>query len=82
MHRSVEEGVDMIKTPRIEAALSELRRRFRNRYPAAIFTLGIKLEPVVGFHFGVAADVSDIDDVRDLCIDKLIGILVEEDMPF
>jgi hypothetical protein len=75
------EGVYMTKTPRIEAALSELRQLISERFPTAAFADGIELEPVVGFYLYVTVDVDDTDEVRDVYINRLIDIQVEDDLP-
>jgi hypothetical protein len=75
------EGVYITKTPRIEAALTELKRLIQERYPTAMFTDSIRLEPVVGFYLNVTVDVDDTDEVHDVIIDRLIDIQVEDELP-
>ena len=75
------EGVYITKTPLIEAALSDLKQLISERYPTATLTDGIELEPVVGFYLYVTVDVNDTDEVREVYIDRLIDIQVEDDLP-
>lgn len=74
------EGVEVTKTPRIKAALAELQQLISERYPTATFTDNIGTDPI-GFYMQVTVDVEDTDEVREVYIDRLVDIQVDDELP-
>lgn len=74
------EGVEVTKTPRIQAALSELQQLIAERYPTATFTDYVGEEPI-GFYLRVTVDLDDTDEVWELIVDRLVDIRVEDGLP-
>lgn len=74
------EGIHVTRTPRIAAALAELRQLISNQYPAATFAEEIGTDPV-GFYLTVIVDVDDTEDVFEVIVDRLLDMQVEEALP-
>ncbi len=77
----VMEGIYMRKTPKIEAALTELKQLIREEYPTATIKEGMGVDPIAGFYLDVTVDVEDTDEVRKVYIDRLVDIQVDEELP-
>ncbi len=67
-------------TPRIEAALAELKGLISSRYPAATFAVGEGDDPE-GVYLTATVDVDDRGEVIDLFVDRLVDLQVEEGLP-
>jgi hypothetical protein len=68
-------------SPRIEAALADLKTTIAARYPEARFEVGRAEDEPENVHLTVTVDLDDPDQVLDLVIDRLVELQVEERLP-
>ncbi len=74
------EGVEVTKTPRLQAALAELQQLIAERFPTATFKDYVGEEPI-GFYLDGTVDLDDIDEVREVYRDRLFDLFVADDLP-
>lgn len=74
------EGIHVTRTPRIAAAMTELRQRITDHYPDATFTEDFGTDPA-GFYLIVTVDVDDTGDVFEIIADRLLDMQVEQALP-
>jgi uncharacterized protein (DUF433 family) len=67
-------------TPRVQAALDELRAMIAARYPEASFSAYTWYD-TAGIYLEATIDVDDTDEVRDVFWDRLIDMQVEDGIP-
>lgn len=67
-------------TPRIEAAIDELKGLIAARYPEATFEV-FEGEDPEGIYLVPTVDVEDMGAVVDLFLDRLVDLQVEEGLP-
>ncbi|MGH2616105.1 MAG: DUF433 domain-containing protein [Thermomicrobiales bacterium] len=72
--------IQIIITPRVQAALDELRAMIATHYPEAAFSVYTWYESA-GIYLSATIDTDDIDEVRDVFKDRLLDIQVEEGIP-
>jgi hypothetical protein len=73
-------STSLLDDPRMRAAIDELQGLIRSRYPEATFSteLGEGGEAVF---IWTTVDVLDTDEVMDLCVDRVVDLIVEEGVP-
>ncbi len=64
-------------TPRMEAAVNELRAKITERFPQASFVVEEGYDPE-GIYLVTTVDIADTDEVTDLIGDRLVELQVEE----
>lgn len=74
------EGISITSTPRIAAALAELRQLITDRYPDATFEELSGTDPA-GFYLAVTVEVEDTGEVFEVVADRLLDMQVEEALP-
>ena len=74
------EEVQIIITPRAQAALDELQALIAARFPQATFTVHKGYEPA-GIYLVTTVDTDDTDEVVEVFIDRLVDIQVEDGIP-
>jgi hypothetical protein len=67
--------------PKMLAAIAEMKKRVRARYPDATFDLAQDDEDPSIIHLITVVDVEDPDEVTDLVIDRMGELLVDEGLP-
>lgn len=67
-------------TPRIEAAIEELKGRIRERYPEATYEVAYGDDPE-GVYLTATVDVEDTTEVFDVISERLLELQVEEELP-
>jgi len=72
--------IQIIITPRAQAALDELQALIAARFPEATFTVEKGYEPA-GIYLEATVDIDDIGDVVAVFIDRLVDIQVEDRIP-
>jgi len=72
--------VEAESDPRTQAAIDELRGLIRTAYPTADFSIEHGVEPPA-LYLIATIDEDDIDDARDVYIDRLVGMQVDEGLP-
>lgn len=72
--------IQIIITPRAQAALDELQGLIAARYPQATFTVQKGYEPA-GIYLVAMVDIEDTDEVVEVFMDRLIDIQVEDGIP-
>ena len=72
--------IQIIITPRAQAALDELQTLIAARFPQATFTVEKGYEPA-GIYLEATVDIDDIDDVVAVFIDRLVDIQVKDGIP-
>ncbi len=66
--------------PRIRAAVAELQDMIRAHYPSTAFTVGEAEDPE-GIHIRAVVDVDDPDEVKEVFIDRMIDLQIEDGLP-
>jgi hypothetical protein len=64
----------------IAAAIDELKRRIRERFPESEFEMYVADDPE-GIYLQATIDIDDTDEVTDLVIDRLVTLQVEDGLP-
>jgi hypothetical protein len=64
-------------TPRMEAAIAEIKDLIRRRYPEVTFDLYVGEDPV-GLYLIPIVDRDDLDEVADVFSDRLVDLQVDE----
>ncbi len=72
--------IQIIITPRAQAALDELRAMIAERYPEATFSVYTWYD-IAGIYLDAFIDVEDTDEVRDVFKDRLLDIQIENGIP-
>ncbi len=72
--------IQIIFTPRAQAALDELQAMIAARYPEAAFVVEKGDEPA-GIYLVATVDIDDVDEVFGVVVDRLIDIQVEDGIP-
>lgn len=67
-------------TPRMEAAVHELKGVITEHFPHATFVIEEGVDPE-GVYLITTVDIADTDDVIDLVGDRLVALQVEEGLP-
>lgn len=67
-------------TPRAQAALDELQAMIAARFPRATFVTHKGYEPA-GIYLEATVDVDDVDEVKDVFLDRLVDIQVDDGIP-
>lgn len=68
-------------SPRMQAALEELKGLVRERYPEATFQITRSPEDEKTILLKPVVDVEDRDEVMDVVIDRLVELQSEEQIP-
>lgn len=68
------------QSPRMEAAVEEIKHLILQRFPEATFDAGPGEDPV-GMYLIATVDLEDLGDVEDLYIDRLVDMQVDELLP-
>lgn len=71
---------ELLNHPDVKAAVAELVGIIRNSYPDAHFDVGIGHEPL-GVYITATVDVEDTDEVRNLFLDRIMELQVDERIP-
>jgi hypothetical protein len=66
-----------LSTPRMQAAIEELRRLIQRHYPEATFQVEPGDDPT-GMYVLVTVDVEDTDVVVEVYIDRLLELQIDE----
>ena len=72
--------VQIVITPRAQAALDELRSLIAARFSEATFEIHKGYEPA-GIYLVATVDVEDMQDVVDVFIERLVDIQVDDGIP-
>lgn len=72
--------IQIIITPRAQAALDELRGMIAARYPEATFSVYTWYD-IARIYLEATIDIEDTDEVRDIFKDRLLDIQVEDGIP-
>jgi uncharacterized protein (DUF433 family) len=72
--------IQIIITPRAQAALDELQAMIAARYPDTTFSVYTWYD-IAGIYLKATVDVDDVDEVRDVFRDRLFDIQVEDGIP-
>jgi uncharacterized protein (DUF433 family) len=72
--------IQIIITPRAQAALDELQALIAARFPQATFTVEKGYEPA-GIYLEATVDIDDIGDVVAVFINRLVDIQVDDGIP-
>jgi hypothetical protein len=72
--------IQIIITPRAQAALDELQALIAAHFPEATFTIQKGYEPA-GIYLVATVDIDDIDEVVEVFSDRLVDIQVEDGIP-
>lgn len=67
-------------TPRLKAALDELKRLISERFPQASFAVEEGFDPQ-GIYLVTTVDVADTDEIIDVVGDRLVELQVEAGLP-
>src|SRR5215217_4876255 len=67
-------------TPRIQAAIEELRGEILKQYPSASFEVARGEDPD-GIYLTAEVDVDDTIDVFDVVVHRLVSLQVDEGLP-
>ncbi len=68
------------RDPRVQQAAAELERLIRAGYPQATFEL-VEGEDPPGTRLRVTVDIDDVEPVRQLYLDRLVDLQVEDGIP-
>lgn len=68
-------------SPKMLAAVDELKRLVLDRYPDAQFRLGRGPDEPEAVHLKAIVDIDDLDEVADLIIDRMMQFQIEDDLP-
>jgi hypothetical protein len=71
---------ELLRDPRMQAAITELQGLIRERYPEATFAVGYAEDPE-GVYLLATVDVEDRDEVVDVFVDRLVDLQVAEQLP-
>jgi len=63
--------------PRVQAAVGELQRLVRGKYPAATFEVSRGEDPE-GMYLKATVDIEDTDEVVDVVIDRLLQMEIDD----
>ena len=69
--------IQIVITPRAQAALDELQAMIAARYPDATFSVHTWYD-IADIYLKATVDVDDVDEVRDVFRDRLFDIQVED----
>lgn len=72
--------IQIIITPRAQAALDELRTMIATRYPEAAFAVYTWYESA-GIYLEATVDIDDVDEVFQVVVDRLVDIQVKDGIP-
>lgn len=72
--------IQIIITPRAQAAVDELQAMIAARYPEATFSVYTWYD-TAGIYLEATIDIEDTDEVRDVFRDRLLDIQVEDGIP-
>jgi uncharacterized protein (DUF433 family) len=72
--------IQIVITPRAQAALDELQALIAARYPEATFATYTWYD-IAGIYLKATVDVEDVDEVRDVFRDRLLDMQVEDGIP-
>ena len=72
--------IQIIITPRAQAALDEIRSLIASRFPQATFEVQKGYEPA-GIYLVAVVDVEDLDEVRDVFMSRLVDMQVDDRIP-
>lgn len=70
----------LVTDPRILAAFDELRGLIADRFPTAVFCVGMGEDPD-GVYLRAVVDVEDRGDVVDVFLDRLVDHQLDEGLP-
>jgi hypothetical protein len=68
-------------SPKMLAAVDELKSVVLNRYPDAQFRLSRGPDEPEAVHLKAIVDVDDLDEVVDLIIDRMMQFQIEDELP-
>jgi hypothetical protein len=71
---------DLLTDPRIQAAVAELQKLIRARFPEATFSVGLGDDPP-GVYLRAVVDVDDRWEFIDLVSDRLADMQFDEELP-
>ncbi len=69
-----------VRDPRVQHAAAELERLIRAGYPQATFEL-VDGEDPPGTRLRVTVDIDDVEPVRQLYLERLVDLQVEDGIP-
>lgn len=67
-------------TPRMEAAIEEIKQIILQRFPEATLDMGPGEDPV-GMYLIATVDLEDLGEVTDLYRDRIVDLQVDEALP-
>jgi hypothetical protein len=67
-------------TPRMEEAIAEMKERVLHRFPTTTFEMYQGEDPV-GIYLIAIVDTDDLEEVKDLFLDRIVDLQVEEGLP-
>lgn len=70
----------LLHSPRMEAAIEEIKQIILQRFPDATFDMGPGEDPA-GIHLIATVDLEDLWGVMDLYRDRLVDLQVDEGLP-
>ena len=68
-------------TSRMQGAVDELKMLVRSRYPDATFRVARSPEDAKSIDIWTSVDLDEPDQVMDLVTDRVLELLVEEELP-
>lgn len=71
---------DLLKEPRILAAVEELKRLVLKRYPGAEFDV-FSSTNVNGVYMRIFVDIDDPGDVNEAILDRVVEMQIDEGLP-
>ncbi len=69
-----------IDSPRMDAAIAEIKQVILRGFPEATFSVGPGEDPV-GMYLFVTVDLEDLGEVRDLYRDRVVDMQIDEELP-
>lgn len=73
------ESPDLL-SPRMDAAIEEMKQIILGHYPEATFDMGPGEDPI-GMYLIATIDLEDLGEVEDHFIDRLVDLQVDEGVP-
>ena len=67
-------------SPRMDAAIKEMKQVILQHYPEATFDMGLGEDPI-GMYLIATIDLADLGEVEDHLIDRLVDLQVDEGLP-
>lgn len=67
-------------SPRMEAAIAEMKQIIAGRYPATVFSV-YEWDDPEGIFLSAVVDTDDIEAVTDLFRDRILDLQIEDDLP-